>query len=230
MRRNKPAEQVRVMKLFRTLLVAVGLLWSVLPASAQSTSFANVSAGALRFDQGRLGGRLDLRSSRAFVAPGTAGDSAQSAPEPVAAVEYSTAYQQRAKIHKLASLAMIPLFVTEGWLGQSIYNNPTDGKRSAHGAVAGGIAALFAVNTVTGVWNMVEARHDPSGRGRRRLHGFLMLAADAGFLATAMLAPDDDEGGRGVEGGGSRSAHRAMAFTAISTATVGYLVMLIGGH
>lgn len=216
------------MKLFRTLIVTAGLLWSVLPASAQSTSFVNVSVGALHFDHVRPADRIAWGPSMSFVESSASGEDVQSAPEPVAAVDYSPAYQRRAKIHKLASLAMIPLFVTEGWLGQSIYNNPTEGKRSAHGAVAGGIAALFAVNTVTGVWNMVEARHDPNGRGRRRLHGFLMLAADAGFLATAMLAPES-EGGHGGEGG-SRSAHRAMAFTAISTATVGYLVMLIGGH
>ena len=39
------------------------------------------------------------------------------------------------------------------------------------------------MNTVTGVWNLIEARHDPQyGRGHRwGSRGLLMLAADAGF-------------------------------------------------
>jgi hypothetical protein len=136
--------------------------------------------------------------------------------------EYSDGYRTRARIHRIASFATLPLFATEAVIGQSLYHNPTSGKRDAHLAVAGAIGALFAVNTVTGVWNLIEARKDPEHRGRRLAHGLLMLASDAGFLATAALAPDDD-------GDGSRGAHRAMAFTAISLATAGYLIMLFGG-
>ncbi|MEZ5316830.1 MAG: hypothetical protein R2752_05465 [Vicinamibacterales bacterium] len=144
-------------------------------------------------------------------------------------VEYSDAYRTRAKIHRYASFATLPLFAAEAFVGQSLYNNPTPGKRDAHLAIAGAMGGLFAVNTVTGVWNLVEARKDPNGRTRRMAHGLLMLAADAGFLATAALGPGHErEFGEGGEGG-SRSAHRAMAFTSISLATVGYLVMLIGG-
>lgn len=152
------------------------------------------------------------------------GPASQTAPAPVA-IEYSHGYQVRARVHKMASFAILPLFATEAWLGQSIYNNPTPGKRNAHVAVGAAIGGLFAVNTVTGVWNLVEARNDPNGRGRRRLHAILMLAADAGFLATAMLAPEDDG-----EGSNTRGAHRTMAVVSISTATVGYLTMLFGGR
>jgi hypothetical protein len=148
-----------------------------------------------------------------------------------AAFEYSDAYRVRARIHRIASMATLPLFVTELFLGQSLYDNPTDGKKSAHLAVATGIGALFGVNSITGVWNLSEARRDPNGRGRRLLHGMLMLAADAGFLATAALAPgDDSEEGRSGGGGGSRSTHRAVAFTSIGIASAGYVVMLFGGR
>ena len=88
------------------------------------------------------------------------------------------------------------------------------------------MGVLFGLNSVTGVWNLIEARRDPEGRGKRLLHGVLMLAGDAGFLATAMLGPESEHGR--VEG--SRSLPRAMAFTAISTATVGYLIMLFDPH
>jgi hypothetical protein len=151
--------------------------------------------------------------------------SEQTAPPPQA-FEYSDAYRLRAKIHKASSLATLPLFAAEGIIGQSLYSNPTSGKKDAHLAVAAGIGALFAVNTVTGVWNLLEARKDPNHRKRRLLHGLLMLGADAGFVTTAALGPETEHG----TVAGSRGAHRAAAFTSIGLATTGYLVMLLGEH
>jgi len=156
-----------------------------------------------------------------------AADQDAAAPPPKA-FEYSDAYHTRAKIHKYASFATLPLFVTEGFLGQSLYDDPTSGKKTAHLAVATGIGTLFGINTVTGVWNLVEARKDPNHAGRRWVHGLLMLGADAGFLATAATGPGGDEGFSVDDG--SRNTHRALAFTSISMATAGYLVMLFGGH
>lgn len=152
---------------------------------------------------------------------------AQQAP-PKVAFEYSDGYQMRAKIHKKASLAILPLFAAEGFIGQSLFNNPTDGKKTAHLAVATGIGALFGLNTVTGLPNLIEARKDPQGRGRRLVHGLLMLAADGGFFATALTGPGDHEDGFGGNDG-ARSTHRAIAFTSIGMATASYLIMLIGG-
>jgi hypothetical protein len=149
----------------------------------------------------------------------------QTAPPPQA-FEYSDAYRLRARIHKVSSLATLPLFATEGVIGQSLYSKPTGGKKDAHLAVATGIGALFAVNTVTGVWNLIEARKDANHRKRRLLHGLLMLGADAGFVTTAALAPETEHG----TVAGSRGAHRAAAFTSIGLATTGYLVMLLGDH
>lgn len=147
---------------------------------------------------------------------------------PRVAVEYSDAYHVRARIHRIASFATLPLFATEAVLGQSLYNSPTPGKKTAHLVVAGAMGGLFGVNSVTGVWNLIEARHDPEGRTRRMVHGILMLAADAGFLATAALGPSTERRSGRVEG--SPAIHRAVAFTSISAATAGYLIMLIGGH
>jgi hypothetical protein len=162
--------------------------------------------------------------SAAEIDAAVAQDSAGSPPPK--AYEFSDAYRLRAKIHKISSFATLPLFGTEAILGQSLYNNPTSGKKDAHLAVAAGIGTLFAINTVTGVWNLVEARKDPKGRGKRWAHGLLMLGADAGFLATAALGPGDE--GLFESDGGSRSTHRAVAFASIGTATAGYLVMLLG--
>lgn len=155
-------------------------------------------------------------------------------PRPRAFV-YSDGYHTRAKIHRYASFATLPLFVAEGFVGQSLYSNPTESKKTAHLAIATGIGALFGVNAVTGVWNLMEARKDPNGHTKRTIHGILMLAASAGFLATAATAPESEFGDHGQGqgegdggGGGFRSLHRGVAFTSIGLATASYLIMLFG--
>ena len=68
-------------------------------------------------------------------------------------------------------------------------NNPVNSNtRSAHQWVAGGVAALFGINTVTGVWNLYETRHQEEGRALRVTHAILMLASDAGFATTGLVA------------------------------------------
>jgi hypothetical protein len=152
---------------------------------------------------------------------------AQARPRPMA-VEYSRAYEIRRTIHKWASVATIPLFAAEFAVGQSLYNNTSssDSKRGLHSALAGGIAGLFAVNSVTGVWNLWEGRKDLNGRTRRLVHGILMLAADAGFVATGATAPDGEHGRSGVLDTSGRSRHRAIALTSMGTALASYLMML----
>jgi hypothetical protein len=157
------------------------------------------------------------------AAPEAAAPADQPAVHP-AAIEYSHGYEVRARIHKYASYATLPLFAGELALGQSLYNSPGDGKKGAHVAIGAGIGGLFAVNTVTGVWNLIESRNDPSKRGIRLLHGLLMLGADAGFAATTAMAPSDHDGLSD-----DRSAHRTMAVTSIGLATASYLIMLFGG-
>ncbi len=143
------------------------------------------------------------------------------APRPVA-FQYSDGYYKRLKVHRIASYATLPLFATQVVLGQKLYGGDySQGTKDAHTAVAIGTATLFAVNSVTGVMNLWEARKDPNASRRKKVHGILMLASSAGFVATGLLAPDS-------EGGGDRSAHRAVALTSMGVATVGYLVMLLG--
>jgi hypothetical protein len=140
---------------------------------------------------------------------------------------YSDAYYTRLKIHRWASYATIPLFATEWILGQKLYNF-TGGRavHTAHGWVAGGLAGLFGVNTVTGVWNMMEARKDPNGHTKRLIHGILMLASDAGFMASGLTAP----GRRFVDvqqWENARRLHRDVAITSMVTALTGYVIMLV---
>jgi hypothetical protein len=155
----------------------------------------------------------------------------QAAPAPRAkAFEYSDGYRTRLKIHKIASYATLPLFVAQFAVGQKLYNgNGSDGTKSLHGALAATTAALFAVNTVTGVWNLAEGRKDPNHRTKRMIHGILMAVADAGFVATGIMTPESEGGDSGFETGGgtSQSTHRAVALTSMGIATVAYVMMLI---
>jgi hypothetical protein len=186
--------------------------------------------GAATVSQPRSVARLDLGSGTLAI-PQEPGQPVSRRP---VAVEYSAGYETRLKIHKYASIATVPLFVAETWLGQSLYNDPaqSESKRGAHGAVAATIGVLFGVNSVTGVWNLVEARKNPAGRTRRTVHGVLMLLADAGFVATGALAPDDDYGEEGrppgsIDNSGRRSTHRTVALTSMGVALASYVMMLV---
>jgi hypothetical protein len=99
------------------------------------------------------------------------------------AIEHSDFYYLRLGIHRYASYAIVPAFVTEYALGQSMYNHPpgSSGTRTAHSVAAIGVVGLFGLNTVTGAWNLWDSSRDQPGRLRR--------TADAGFVATEAVAP-----------------------------------------
>jgi hypothetical protein len=148
------------------------------------------------------------------------------------ALTYSHAYYTRLTVHRIGSYAMLPLFVTEYILGQKLINDstPSSGLKTAHGIVAGGILTVFAGNTITGAWNWLDSRHDPSDHTLRNLHSAIMLVSDIGFAWTATSTP-----------GGIRHTppdlrrrqarrHRAIAITSISVSTVGAAMMWIFKH
>ena len=81
------------------------------------------------------------------------------------------------------------------------------------------------MNTVAGVWNLWDSRHEAEGRARRTTHALLMLAADAGMVATAALAPGENEFEDNGQPKYQRSQHRAVAIGSMSVATVSYLMM-----
>ena len=110
--------------------------------------------------------------------------------------EYSEGYKTRAKIHKIASFATLPLFAANYFVGQDLYNNPgeSESKKGVHAGLAATTGVLFGVNTVTGVWNLWEGRKDPNHRTKRMTHGILMLARRRGLRwPRRMLAPDDED-------------------------------------
>ena len=170
----------------------------------------------------------------AATSPGAAdGPGAATSPEPMAAdtpvtrrpqaVEYSDWYARRLVVHRIASYAMVPLFV-----GQLITGSQLMAKGAAapswviksHGPMATAMLGVFSVNTVTGGWNLWEARKDPDGRTSRMLHGVLMLVADAGFMATGALQKPAETSSS------IRSLHRTLAISSIGVSLVSYAIML----
>jgi hypothetical protein len=137
-------------------------------------------------------------------------------------IELSQGYYTRLGIHRVASYVTLPLFAGEYLLGERLLDDDDDAPgwvKPAHTGVALALGGLFVTNTVTGVWNLWEARHVPEGRGRRILHTALMLAADAGFLYTASLAGDAKDSDSGAR------KHRNAAIASISVATVSTVMM-----
>lgn len=197
------------------------------PLRAPALGLALLALAAPPGLSGQAGPRLDSLAIHFATDPSVAPADTGGRPR---AVEYSEGYGRRLAIHRIASYTELPLFATEYWLGEKLRRDERNGLdasgvRTAHGAVAAGLGVLFAVNTVTGVWNLVEARHDPAGRTRRNLHALGMLLADAGFLYTASLAGDAGEFGEFGEGGGGVNRHRNAAIASISVATVSTLMM-----
>jgi len=169
-------------------------------------------------------------SLRSLAVPSIVLERDDAQPLHAAAIEHSNAYQMRAKFHKYASFATLPLFGAEVALGQALYNTPANvgGMRAAHGAVGMGIVGLLGVNTVTGAWNMFgsEGRRDTKGRTLRLVHGLLMMASDVGMLATTSSGPNSGHQRGALTFETDKATHRNMAMASIGVGTVGYLVML----
>ncbi|HEX6558475.1 MAG TPA: hypothetical protein VF021_03415 [Longimicrobiales bacterium] len=148
-------------------------------------------------------------------------------PKAPQAIDHTDAYYTRLTIHRYASYAMLPLFGAEYLIGQKLINggDVAGWVKPAHVAVAGTIGALFVVNTVTGAWNLYDARKDPD-KVRRYLHAALMLAADAGILYTASIAEGEDDGFGGVFGrNDDNTRHRNAALASFGVASAGTIMM-----
>lgn len=141
------------------------------------------------------------------------------------AVEFSDWYYRRLTIHRTISWAMIPLFIGSYVTGEQLTDKgtaaPTWAKR-LHPAFAGGSAALFGINTVTGVWNLVEGWKVREGRTKRVLHSVAMTVASAGFVYAGSL------GDRARDDGDVRDRHRTIALGSMGISTVSWLFMLLG--
>ncbi|MGB7211241.1 MAG: hypothetical protein WBC97_01320 [Gemmatimonadales bacterium] len=166
--------------------------------------------------------RITVTPIPALLAPERAGEAQRPR-----AIVYSDFYYTRLKIHKIASYATLPLFIGEFIVGEKLYQNGPTGDQSLlglHKALATGVDGLFAINTVTGAWNLWDSRHDTEGRTRRWIHSALMIASDIGFVATGALAPNRRLYTSGTSNAG---AHQTVAIASMTAALGSYLMMLI---
>jgi hypothetical protein len=225
----------------RSLLLGVSAVLLVASSSSAETlgrpwnPFSTRAAGAMVLSWPLCGDEaVRPATSLTFALASSAPTVIEPDPQPLhaAAIVHSDAYQTRAKVHKYASFATLPLFAAEVALGESLYNTPAGTRVNvgAHAAVGAGIVGLFGLNTVTGAWNLFgEGWQDTEGRTLRVAHGLLMMAADVGFVATEATGPKS--GGQGaLTFETAKATHRNIAFTSIGVATAGYLIMLFGNH
>lgn len=142
------------------------------------------------------------------------------------AVSYSDWYSRRVTIHRRTSWAMLPLFAASYYTGNRLAENGRRNSpgwvRQLHPVAAGGSAAVFGVNAVTGVWNLWEGRRDANGRTRRLIHSALFIAASAGFVYAGSLGEEAGDNGE------VRTRHRNIALASMSASTLSWLIMLIG--
>jgi hypothetical protein len=150
-------------------------------------------------------------------------------PPPASPSPYTHAYEVRKDIHKYASYATLPLFATEFALGEALPSEPghSGATRGLHAAVGTGLVGLFFVNTVTGGWNLWQSRHEKEHRTPRMIHGFLMIGANAGFVATTASAPSNHNPSTFDH---DRTVHRNLAIASIGIGTAGYLLAVFGRH
>ena len=141
-------------------------------------------------------------------------------------VEVSEWYERRLRIHRYGAYATIPLFVFQAAAGNELYQKGSGadsaGPRTGIRVGAAGLATVFGINTVTGLWNLWDSRAVPQGRTRRTIHTLLMLASDAGFAYAGIKLSEDAE-----ESLDARRKHRNTAYASMGVAVTGAGMMLL---
>ena len=141
------------------------------------------------------------------------------------AIEVSDWYERRLRIHRYGAYATIPLFVFQAAAGNELYQKGSGADswaKNGHRIGAAGLATVFGVNTVTGLWNLWDSRSAPQGRTRRTIHTLLMLASDAGFAYAGIKLSEDAE-----ESAEARRKHRNTAYASMGVAVTGAGMMLL---
>jgi hypothetical protein len=140
-------------------------------------------------------------------------------------VEVSEWYERRLRIHRYGSYAIYPLFALQAVAGNQVFQNQQDAPdwaKTTHRAGAAGLATVFTLNTVTGLWNLWETRSQPIGRTRRTAHALLMLASDAGFTYAGVHLSEKAETSLD-----KRREHRMWAYGSMATALTGVGLMTL---
>ncbi len=141
------------------------------------------------------------------------------------AFDYGSAYRSRLRIHRWLSFTMIPLFIGSYVTGEKLLNEPYAPPRWAknlHPPFAIATGAVFATNTITGIWNLRASQRNPAGRVRRYVHAILFMAADAGFAYAGITLAKDAKARTDPN-----HLHRTVALASMGVSVVGWSVMLL---
>ena len=140
-------------------------------------------------------------------------------------VEVGDWYERRLRIHRYGSYAVYPLFALQAVAGNQIFPDPRnapDWAKNGHRVGATGLATVFTVNTVTGLWNLWDSRGVEQGRARRTVHALLMLASDAGFTYAGARLSEQAE--TSID---ARRLHRKWAYGSMGVSLAGIGVMTL---
>ena len=144
---------------------------------------------------------------------------------PTQAVEYSDFYNKRLTLHRYLSFTMLPLFAGSYLTGDQIIRKADAAPKWAtdwHAPLATPTAAVFTLNTITGLWNLWDSRKDPAGRTKRIVHGLLFMAANAGFTYAGTTLANQAE-----QDGGKRNLHRTVALASMGVSVSSWALMLV---
>ena len=140
-------------------------------------------------------------------------------------IQVSDWYERRLRIHRYLAYTTIPLYAFQAIAGNQLFQESSgapEWAKTGHRVGATALAAVFTVNTVTGLWNLWDSRAAPQGRTRRTIHTILMLASDAGFTYTGIKLSNEAE--NSLE---KRKQHRNLAYASMGVAIAGSGMMLI---
>ena len=140
-------------------------------------------------------------------------------------VQVSDWYNRRLRIHRYLAYTTIPLYAFQAIAGNQLFQESSgapEWAKTGHRVGATALAAVFTVNTVTGLWNLWDSRSVPQGRTRRTVHTILMLASDAGFTYAGLKLSEEAENSLD-----KRKQHRKVAYASMGVAIAGSGMMLI---
>jgi hypothetical protein len=143
-------------------------------------------------------------------------------PRPVA-IEYDDDYYTRLTIHRDLSYAIYPLYVGQYLFGRELWNKSRDAPtwaKTGHRAFATALVGVFGANTVTGLWNLWDSRHDSDHRLLRYTHALTMLAADGAFAYAGSTLATQAQNDLS-----KRRLHRTITLSAMGATTVSALMM-----
>jgi hypothetical protein len=140
-------------------------------------------------------------------------------------VDVSDWYARRLTIHRYVAFATLPVFAVQYAAGEQLFDKSRDAPtwaKTTHRVGATLLAGMFTVNTVTGLWNLWDARSVPEKRTLRTVHALTMLAADAGFTYAGVRLSDEAE--TSLQ---KRKEHRTLALSSMGLTLASALMMKI---